>query len=210
MEGLRQLEGRELIQETVDKIQIVKKCLKAAQDRQKSYVDKYRREMKYDVDEKVFLKVLPWKGIIRFNRQEKLSPRYIGPYEILERVGPLAYRLVLPPELSQIYDVFHIFMLRIYRYDLSHIVLELELQLTEDLSYNEEPIEILDRQIKKLRNKEIPIVKVKWSRHSPKEATWEVEKDMRVQYPYLFSMIGESHLISRTKFPKVGRIVTPT
>ena len=86
-------------------------------------------------------------------------------------------------------------MLKRYRSNPSHIVPESEIQLTEYLSYKEEPIEILDRQIKKLRNEKITIVKVKWSRHSPKEATWEVEKDMRVQYPYLFSVIGESHLI---------------
>ncbi|KAL2252896.1 UNVERIFIED_CONTAM: Transposon Ty3-I Gag-Pol polyprotein [Sesamum indicum] len=93
IEGLRQLEGPELVQETVDKIKTVKKCLKAAQDREKSYVDKHRREMEYEVGEKVFLKVSPWRGILRFGKQGKLSPRYIGPYEILERVGPLAYRL---------------------------------------------------------------------------------------------------------------------
>ena len=127
MEGLRQLEGPELIQETVDKIQIAKKCIKAAQDRQKSYVDKHRREMEYEVGEKVFLKVSPWKGIIRFGRQEKLSPRYIGPYEILERVGPLAYRLALPQELSQIHYVFHVFMLRKYKSDPSHVVQESEI-----------------------------------------------------------------------------------
>ncbi|XP_048228252.1 uncharacterized protein LOC125369526 [Ricinus communis] len=154
MDGLRQLEGPKLIQEIVDKIQIVKKCLKAAQDRQKIYVDKHRREMEYEVGEKVFLRVSPWKGIIRFGKQGKLSPRY--------------------------------------RSDPSHIVQESELQLTEDLSYKEELVRILDRQVKKLRNKEIPIVKIKWSRHSPKEATWEVEKDMRVQYPYLFSENGDS------------------
>ena len=100
-------------------------------------------------------------------RQEKLSPRYIGPDEILERVSPLAYKLVLPPELSQIHDVFHVSMLRRYRYDPSHIVQESEIQLTEDLSYREELVKILDRQIKKLRNKEIPIVKVKLSRPEP-------------------------------------------
>ena len=148
--------------------------------------------MKYDVGEKVFLKVSPWRGIIRFRRQGKLSPRYISPYEILERVGPLAYRLALPQELSRIHDVFHVSMLRRYRSDPSHVVQESEIQLTEDLNYKEEPVEILDRQIKKLRNKEIPIVKVKRSRHSTKEATWEVEKDMRVQDPYLFSKTGES------------------
>ncbi|KAK4383069.1 hypothetical protein Sango_2810700 [Sesamum angolense] len=120
IEGLRQLEGPELVQQTVDKIQTVKKCLKAAQDRQKSYADKYRREMEYEVGEKVFLKVSPWRGILRFGKQEKLSPRYIGPDEILERVGPLAYRLALPTELSQIHDVFHVSMLR--RYDLILVI----------------------------------------------------------------------------------------
>ncbi|KAL0345765.1 UNVERIFIED_CONTAM: hypothetical protein Sradi_4407800 [Sesamum radiatum] len=100
IEGLRQLKGPELVQETVEKIQIVKKCLKAAQDRQKSYVDKHRREIEYEVGDKVFLKVSPRKGILRFGRQGKLSPRYIEPYKIVERIGPLAYRLALPTELS--------------------------------------------------------------------------------------------------------------
>ena len=127
MEGLGQLEGPKLIEETVDKIQIVKKCLKDAQDRQKSYVEKHIGEMEYDVGEKVFLKVSPWKGIIQFDRQGKLSPRYIGPYEILKIVGPLAYILALPQELSQIYDVFHSSMLRRYRSDPSHIIPESEI-----------------------------------------------------------------------------------
>ncbi|KAL2232344.1 UNVERIFIED_CONTAM: Transposon Tf2-11 polyprotein [Sesamum indicum] len=186
IEGLRQLEGPELVQETVDKIKIIKKCLKAAQDRQKSYVDKHRREMEYEVGEKVFLKVSPWRGILRFGKQGKLSPRYIGAYEILERVGPLAYRLALPTELSQIHDVFHVSMLRRYRSDPSHILHEPDIQISEGLTYVEEPTEILDRSIKKLRNKEISMVKVKWSHHSPREATWEVEENMREKYPYLF------------------------
>ncbi|KAL0294537.1 UNVERIFIED_CONTAM: Transposon Ty3-G Gag-Pol polyprotein [Sesamum calycinum] len=186
IEGLRQLEGPELVQQTVDKIQTVKKCLKAAHDRQKSYADKHRREMGYEVGEKVFLKVSPWRGILRFGKQRKLSPRYIGPYEILERVGPLAYRLALPAELSQIHDVFHVSMLRRYRSDPSHILREPEIEVSEGLTYVEEPIEILDRRIKKLRNKEIPTVKVRWSHHSPREATWEVEENMREKYLYLF------------------------
>ncbi|KAL0405910.1 UNVERIFIED_CONTAM: hypothetical protein Slati_3904900 [Sesamum latifolium] len=185
-EGLRQFEGPELVQETVDKIQTVKQCLKAAQDRQKSYVDKHRREMEYEVGEKVFLRVSPWRGILRFGKKGKLSPRYIGPYEILERVGPLAYRLALPVELSQMHDVFHVSMLRRYRSDPSHILREPEIEISEGLTYVEEPTEILDRSIKRLRNKEIPMVKVKWSHHSPREATWEVEENMREKYPYLF------------------------
>ncbi|KAL2251426.1 UNVERIFIED_CONTAM: Transposon Ty3-G Gag-Pol polyprotein, partial [Sesamum indicum] len=150
IEGLRQLEGPELVQEIVDKIKTVKKCFKAVQDRQKSYVDKHRREMEYKVGEKVFLKVSPWRGILRFGKQGKLSLRYIGPYEILERVGPLAYRLALPTELSQIHDVFHVSMLKRYRSDPSHILHEPEMEISE----MEEPMEILDRSIKKLRNKE--------------------------------------------------------
>ncbi|KAL2230621.1 UNVERIFIED_CONTAM: Transposon Tf2-12 polyprotein [Sesamum indicum] len=134
-EGLRQLEGPELVQETVEKIQIVKKCLKAAHNRQKSYVDQYRREMEYEVGDKVFLKKSPWRGILRFGRQGKLSPRYIGPYEIIKRIGPLAYRLALPAELSQIHDVFHISMLRGYRYDPSHIIREPEIEISEELTY---------------------------------------------------------------------------
>ncbi|KAL0373523.1 UNVERIFIED_CONTAM: Transposon Tf2-11 polyprotein [Sesamum radiatum] len=185
IEGLRQLEGPELVQETVDKIQTVKQCLRAAQDRQKSYVDKHRRKMEYEVGEKVFLKVSPWRGILRFGKKGKLSPRYIGPYEILERVGPLAYRLALLVELSQIHDVFHVSMLRRYRSDPSHILREPEVEISEGLTYVEEPIEILDRSIKRLRNKEISMVNVKWSHHSPREATWEVE-NMREKYPYLF------------------------
>ncbi|KAL0295738.1 UNVERIFIED_CONTAM: Transposon Tf2-12 polyprotein [Sesamum calycinum] len=186
IEGLRQLEGPELVQETVEKIQIVKKCLKAAQDRQKSYVDKHRREMEYEVGDKVFLKVSPWKGILRFGKQGKLSPRYIGPYEIIERIGPLAYRLALPVELSQIHDVFHVSMLRRYRSDPSHVIREPEVEISEQLTYMEEPAEILDRSVRKLRNKEIPMVKVRWTHHSPREATWEVEEHMREKYPYLF------------------------
>ncbi|KAK4382892.1 Transposon Tf2-12 polyprotein [Sesamum angolense] len=186
VEGLRQLEGPELVQETMEKIQIVKKCLKAAQDRQKSYVDKHRREMEYEVGDKVFLKVSPWKGILRFGKQGKLSPRYIGPYKIIERIGPLAYRLALPAELSQIHDVFHVSMLQRYRSDPSHVIREPEVEISEELTYMEEPAEILDRSVRKLRYKETPMLKVRWTHHSPREATWEVEEHMREKYPYLF------------------------
>ena len=141
--------------------------------------------------EKVFLKVSPWRGILRFGKQGKLSPRYIGPYEIRERVGPLAYRLALPPELSRLHDVFHVSMLRRYRSDPSHVIQEPEIEVSEDLTYQEKPIEILDRMVRKLRSKEIPMVKVKWNHHSPKEATWEVEKDVLEKYPYLFPSQGK-------------------
>ncbi|KAL0347910.1 UNVERIFIED_CONTAM: hypothetical protein Sangu_1018800, partial [Sesamum angustifolium] len=186
IEGLQQLEDPELVQETMEKIQIVKKCLKAAQDRQKSYVHKHRREMEYEVGDKVFLKVSPWKGILRYGKQGKLSPRYIGQYEIIERIGPLAYRLALPAELSQIHDVFHVSMLWRYRSDPSHVIREPEVEIYEELTYMEEPAGILDRSVRKLRNKEIPMVKVRWIHHSPREATGEIEEHIREKYPYLF------------------------
>ncbi|KAL2226647.1 UNVERIFIED_CONTAM: hypothetical protein Sindi_2023400 [Sesamum indicum] len=142
--------------------------------------------MEYEVGDKVFLKISPWRGILRFDRQEKLSPRYIGLYEIIERIGPLAYRLALPAELSQIHDVFYDSMLRCYRSDPSHIIRQSEIEISEELTYVEEPAEILDRNIRKLRNEEILMVKVRWSHHSPREATWEVEEHMKEKYPYLF------------------------
>ena len=176
----------------MDKIQIVKQCMKAAQDRQKSYADLHRRDIEYAVGDKVFFKVSPWKGILRFGRHEKLSPRYIGPYEVIERVGPLAYKLALPPELSQIHNVFHVSMLRRYRSDPMHVLREIEMEITEKLTYVEEPIEILGREIRKLRKKEIPMVRVKWSHHrTPREATWEVEEHMKYKYPHLFEDSGK-------------------
>ena len=115
-----------------------------------------------------------------------MSPRYIGPYEVIERVGPVAYRLALPIELSQIHDVFHVSMLRRYRSDPSHILQTQPLELKDDLSYEEEPIAIVAREIKVLRTKTIPLVKVLWKHHGSEEATWEREEDMRNQYTHLF------------------------
>ena len=111
---------------------------------------------------------------------------------MIERVGPLAYKLALPPELSQIYSVFHVSMLRRYRSDPRHVLKESEMEITEKLTYVEEPIEILGREIRKLRRNEIPIVKVKWSHHrTPREATWEVEEHMKSKYPHLFEDSGK-------------------
>ena len=123
--------------------------------------------------DKVFLKISPWKGVLRFGKRGKLSPRYIGPYEVIERVGPVAYRLALPLELSQIHDVFHMSMLRRYRSDPSHILQAQPLELKDDLSYEEEPIAIVAREIKVLRTKNIHLVKVLWKYHGSEEVTWE-------------------------------------
>ena len=169
-EGSEFIEGPEIVQLTVDKIDVIKSKLKADQDRQKSYADQHRKEMEFQVGDKVFLKVSPWKGIMRFGNKGKLSPHYSGLYEIVEKVGPLAYKLALPPELAKIHDVFHVSMLRRYRSDPSHVLKDSEVTLFENLSYNEEPIKIVDHKIKQLRQRQIPMVKIVWKHHGVEEA----------------------------------------
>ena len=110
--------------------------------------------------DKVFLKVSLWRKILRFGQKGKLSPRFIGPYEILEHIGPMAYRLALPPELAKLHDVFYVSMLQRYRFDESYILPVQEIQVQEDFSYDKEPKEILAREVKQLQNKQVPLVKV--------------------------------------------------
>ncbi|XP_059302312.1 uncharacterized protein LOC132054286 [Lycium ferocissimum] len=120
------------------------------------------------------------------DRKGKFSSRFIGPYEVLERVGPVAYKLALPLELDKIHNAFHVSILRRYRSDPSHILPVESIDVRPDLTYEEEPIQILAREIQELKNKKIPLVKVLRRNHSGKEATWEREKEMRIQYPHLF------------------------
>nr|CAD1829911.1 unnamed protein product [Ananas comosus var. bracteatus] len=126
------------------------------------------------------------RGVKRFGVWGKLSPRYIGPYEILERVGMVAYRLALPPKLADVHNVFHVFNLRKYIHDPEHAMLYEPPELQEDLSYEEFPVGIIAREVRKLRNREIPYVKVRWSNHEDREATWELEELMRKHHPHLF------------------------
>ena len=142
--------------------------------------------IEFEQGEKVFLKLSPWKGIVRFGKKGKLSPRYIGPYEILERIGPAAYRLALPMDLSRVHNVFHVSMLRKYVPDPSHVLKEQPVQIKENLSYEEEPVEILDSKVQELRNKTVRYVKVLWKNHAREEATWEGEQQIKEKYPHLF------------------------
>ena len=129
-------------------------------------------------------------------KKGKLSPRFIGPYEVLERIGLVAYRLPLPLELAKLHDVFHVLMLQRYRFDDSHILSVKEIQRQEDLEYDEELKAILAREVKQLRNKQVPLVKVLWQHHGREEATWEPKATIKAQYPQLFT----TGKISRTKF----------
>ncbi|KAJ8748359.1 hypothetical protein K2173_002996 [Erythroxylum novogranatense] len=178
--------GPDIVKDTEEKILIIPQRLKAASDRQKSYTDLKRKDIEFQVGDKVFLKVSPWKHKLRFGKKGKLSPRFIGPYEILKRVGPVSYQLALPGELARLHDVFHVSMLRRYRSDVTHKIPMQEIQVQQDLSYEEEPISILAREVKQLRNKTISLVKVLWQHHGLEEATWEPEEIMKAQYPQLF------------------------
>ena len=135
----------------------------------------------------MFLKVSPMKGIIRFGKKGKLAPRYVGPYQIVERIGSVAYKLDLPQEMSQVHPVFHISMLRKYVPDPSRIIQPQVVDVSEELTYEERPVQIVDTQIRQLRTKRIPMVKVLWRSQSVEECTWETEEDMRQKYPYLFT-----------------------
>ncbi|KAL0536800.1 hypothetical protein IC582_025762 [Cucumis melo] len=183
--GEQRLMGPELVQSTNEAIQKIRSRMHTAQSRQKSYADVRRKDLEFEIGDKVFLKVAPMKGVLRFERKGKLSPPFVGPFEILERIGPVAYRLALPPSLSTVHDVFHVSMLRKYVPDPSHVVDYEPLEIDENLSYTEQPVEILAREVKTLRNKEIPLVKVLWRNHRIEEATWEREDDMRSRYPEL-------------------------
>ena len=182
----RELEGPELIRETSEKVPIIQERMRTAFSRQKSYADPRRRDVQFGVGDHVFLKISPMKGVMRFGKKGKLTPRYIGPFEILDRVGNVSYRLALPPNFGHVHPVVHISMLRKYVPHPSHILQTQEIQVDKDLSYEEVPVAIVDRQIRKLRNKEIAMVKVQWRNHKVEECTWESEQSMKDKYPQLF------------------------
>ncbi|XP_070014647.1 uncharacterized protein [Nicotiana sylvestris] len=188
--GETNLLGFDLVQEAMDKVQLIRQRLLAAQSRQKSYDNKRKRDLVFTIGDKVFLRVSPIKGVMRFGKGGKLSPRFIGSYEILDRVGAVAYRLALPPELSFIHPVFHVSMLGKCISDSSQVLEAPTIPLDEKLSYEEEPMAIVDRQVRKLRSKEILFVKVLWRNHIVEEATWEIEDAMRVKCPHLFQLTG--------------------
>ncbi|XP_059314163.1 uncharacterized protein LOC132064984 [Lycium ferocissimum] len=133
-----------------------------------------------------------YQGVMRFGRKGKLSPRYIGPYEITRRVGNVTYEERLPAKISTVHPVFHISMLRLYKPDPSHVLNYEEVEIDESLSYEEEPVQILDRQVRRLRIKDVASVKVLWRNHNTEKATWETEEDMKKRYPHLFPILGMS------------------
>ena len=143
--GESQLSGPEIVQETTDRVIQIKERLKAARDRQKSYADNRRKPLEFQVGDRVLLKVSPWKGVVRFGKRGKLNPRYVGPFKIIRRIGPVAYQLQLPEEMAGIHDVFHVCNLKKSLADESLVVPLEDIKVNEKLKFVEKPIQIEDR-----------------------------------------------------------------
>ena len=169
--GQRVLGSTDIVLQTTEKIQVIRDHLKVARSRQKSYADRRRSDLEFQVGDYVLLRVSPWKGVIRFRKRGKLGPRYIGPYKIIARVGEVAYRLELPEELSMIHNTFHVSQLRKCVRDESEKIPLEDIQVDERLNYIEKPVAIIERRTKTLRNKAIDLVKVQWQHRKGSEWT---------------------------------------
>ncbi|GKB23147.1 putative reverse transcriptase domain-containing protein [Tanacetum coccineum] len=166
--GESSLIGPELVQETTDKVVLIKEKLKAARDRQKSYADNRRKPLEFKSGDHVLLKVSPWKGVIRFRTKGKLTPRYVGPFEILERIGRVAYRLRFSKEFSSVHDTLHVSNLKKCLTDANlHVPLD-EIKINKTFHFVEEPVEITDHEVRSLKRSNISLVKVRLNlKHGP-------------------------------------------
>jgi hypothetical protein len=178
--------GSDLVIEAEDKVKIIQNNLKAAQSRQKSYADIRRRPLQYQVGDFVYLRVSPTRGVQRFGVMGKLAPRYIGPFEILESCGPVAYRLRLPLQLTTIHKIFHISQLRKCVKIPTEIIDSQAIKIEPDLTYTEHPIRVLDTKERSTRRETIRMYKVQWNHHTEEEVTWETESYLRQNFPDFF------------------------
>ena len=184
--GERQLLGNDLITEAEEMCKVIRDNLKAAQSRQKSYYDSKHRDLAFEIGDHVYLRVSPMKGTRRFGIKGKLAPRYVGPFKIIGKRGDLAYQLELPSNFANVHDVFHVSQLRKCFKTPERTINFEEIDLQEDLSYHEHPVAILEETERKTRNKSIKFLKVKWSHHSDREATWEHEDRLSSEYLEFF------------------------
>nr|GEY03520.1 hypothetical protein [Tanacetum cinerariifolium] len=173
--------------ETTEKIVLIKQRMQAAQDRQKNYADRKRKPMEFKIRDRVMLKVSPWKGVVRFGKRGKLNPRYVGPFKVLAKIGKVTYKLELLQELSRVHHTFHVSNLK-KCYSDEPLVMPLEgVHIDDTLQFMEEPVEIMEREIKRLKQSRIPLVKVRWNSRRGPEFTWEREDSFKKKYPHLFT-----------------------
>ncbi|GAU48050.1 hypothetical protein TSUD_404850 [Trifolium subterraneum] len=171
--------GPDIVQETTEKIRMIREKMKASQSQQKSYHDKKRKDVEFQEGDHVFLRVTSTTGVGRALKSKKLTSKFIGPYQISERIGKVAYRIALPITLSNLHDVFHVSQLRKYVSDPSHVIESDDIQVKDNLTIETIPLRVEGREVKKLRNKEIASVKVIWGGPAGENATWELESKMK-------------------------------
>jgi hypothetical protein len=181
--GECQIFGPDLVTEAEDRVKLIQVNLKAAQSRQKSYADQRRKPLQFHVGNYVYLRVSPTKGVQRFGIKGKLAPRYIEPFEITEACGPVAYRIRLPSQLAAIHDVFHISQLKKCIKVPTKSIEQQAIKIKPDLSYAEQPIQILDTKERVTRRKKIKMYKILWDHHTIEEATWETKDYLRKNIP---------------------------
>jgi hypothetical protein len=195
----RKIFGLDLVIEAEEKVSVIQENLRVAQFRQKSYFDKRRKPLQFEVGDHVYLQVSPTKGVQRFGVRGKLAPRYVGPYEITEICEPVAYRVRLSSQLAAIYVIFHISQLKKCIRVPTEIVEQKEILVEPDLSYVECPIKVLDKKERVTRRKVIKIYKIQWGHHTEEEATWETESYLNQNFrSFLNSTKGAR--TSHTKF----------
>jgi len=180
--GERSIYGADYVQETTERIRVLKLNMKEAQDRQRSYADKRRRELEFEVGDRVYLKMAMLRGPNRSISETKLSPRYMGPFRIVERVGPVAYRLELPDVMRAFHKVFHVSMLRKCLHKDDEVLAKIPEDLQPNMTLEARPVRVLERRIKELRRKKIPLIKVLWDCDGVTEETWEPEVRMKARF----------------------------
>ena len=168
--GESSITGPDLIGDTSEKVSLKRQRLLTAQSRQKSYADVLRRPLEFEIEDHVFLKVMPKRGVVRFGKLGKLSSRFIGPFEIIERIGTVAYRLALPYSMSGVHEVFHVSMLRKYTSDPAHVVDWGQIEVDKDGTFEEGPVCILDSQDQVLRRKTVRLLRVLWRHYGVEES----------------------------------------
>ena len=169
--------------EAEEKGKVIQENLRAAQSRQKSYFDKGRKPLKFNVGDHVYLRVSPTKGVQRFGIKGKLAPRYIGPYEIIEECGPVAYRLRLPSQLAAVHNIFHVSQLKKCVRVPTEIVAQQDILVESGFSYAEYPLRIMDQKERGTRRKEVKMYKIQWNHHTEEEATWDIEDYLNRYFP---------------------------
>ena len=205
--GERSMIGPEIVEETTKKIKLVKEKMKDAQDRQKSYADKRRKHLEFEVGDRIYLKMITFKGRTRVSGRRKLDPRFLGPFRILERVGAVAFKLDLPSAMDAYHNVFHVSQLRKCLTDQDIVLPEIPKDLGKNLTLETRPVRIIDRMEKAMRRKTVPMLKIVWEFNGKDIITWETETKMKAEYPEWYGQYegGEpSSLNSGTSSFQVG------